>query len=39
TDEFRRIKEDPNTKLFGLSLNYIRRLIEKDQERKCTKRP
>ena len=37
-DELRRIAEDPTTKLFGLSLNYIRRLLEKDQERKCTKR-
>jgi hypothetical protein len=32
-DERRRIMEDPSTRLFGLTLDHIRRLIEEEKER------
>jgi len=31
--ELKRIQEDPSTQLFGLPLDYIRRLISEDKQR------
>ena len=31
--ELKRIQEDPTTRLFGLPLDYIRRLISEDKQR------